>query len=199
MRNTFLTADWHLGEDRFELMARPFVSQMDMIEELIANHNKLIAPDDEVIIIGDVCYQKTPEFLKYVGDFNGKKTLIRGNHDKVFTDEQLTPYFETIIEEGKGIERDIEGIPCYLTHYPTEGRQDRFNLVGHIHSAWKYQLNMFNVGVDANHFRPVNIKTIPWHFNAISNFYDNDVWAAYLSLNETHRSARGKKNSYFRP
>lgn len=196
---TWLTADYHLGENRFELMGRPFKTQMEMIDHLMEQHNNIVSPDDTVIINGDVCYQKTPEFLPYVAKFNGHKCLIRGNHDRVFTDEELNPYFDRIIPEGKGIDIDIAGLQCYITHYPTEGKFDKFNLVGHIHSAWKYQLNSFNVGVDVNHFKPVNVDRIPFHFNAIKDFYDEDVWVAYNSINSMHLGSRGKKGTYFKP
>ena len=195
--NKFITSDWHLGEDRFELMGRPFLSQKQMINHLMFEHNNLVSPDDTVLMVGDVCYQKTPEFLPYVSKFNGKKILFRGNHDRVFTDEQLKPYFEQIIPEGEGIDIEVEGIPCYITHYPTKSKKDRFNLVGHVHSIFKYQLNMFNVGVDVNHFRPVNFKRIPFHFKAICEFYDDDAWSAYNEINSQFIGKRGKKGTYF--
>jgi len=37
----------------------------------------------------------------------------------------------------------------YIDHYPTNGKSDIFNVVGHIHGTWKVQRNMVNVGVDA--------------------------------------------------
>lgn len=196
--NTWYTADWHLGENRFEIMQRPFTDQMEMIDVLVANHNKVVAPEDRVIMVGDVVYQKTPEFLTHVARFNGHKTLYRGNHDVVFTDEQLKPYFDTIISEGAGEEHLIEGIPCWITHYPTRGRKDLFNIVGHIHSAWKYQLNMFNVGVDVNHYRPVNGKQIKFAYDAVCQFYDDDVWVAYQQANQEYVGKRGKSGSYFK-
>ena len=195
----WITSDWHLGEDRFQLMGRPFNTQEEMINVILNNHNSRVKPDDLVYVVGDVCYQKAPLFLSYVSKFNGKKILFRGNHDKVFTDYHLSPYFEEIIPEGRGLEIEIEEIPCYITHYPSEGRQDKFNLVGHIHAAWKYQLNSFNVGVDVNHFMPVNLNTIPFHYKAVCEFYDADVWAAYNPINQSWKDARGKKNTYFRP
>ena len=195
----WITADWHLGESRFELMGRPFETPTEMIDCLITNHNNLVRPKDTVIVNGDVCYQKTPECLPIVEKFNGHKILIRGNHDRVFTNEQLSPYFEQIFEDGDGYARFINDIPCYITHYPSRGLPHMFNLVGHIHAAWKYQLNSFNVGVDVNHFRPVNIDTIPFHLKAISEFYDEDVWAAYNEINAPYVGKRGKKGSYFKP
>lgn len=194
---TWLTADYHLGENRMELIGRPFNGTGHMIDELVANHNYLVRPEDEVIVLGDVCYQKAPEYLYHIKRFNGKKILIRGNHDRVFTDEQLSSYFDKIIGDGGGFYIQLKGIPCYLTHYPTEGQSNAFNLVGHVHSAWKYQLNMLNVGVDVHHFFPVDSDTIPFHLDAITKYYDEDVWVAYNSINMDYRGKRGKSGTYF--
>jgi calcineurin-like phosphoesterase family protein len=195
--NTWITADWHLGEDRFDIMARPFKSVDEMINTFIANHNTLVDKNDTVYVVGDVVYQKKPEFLDRVAAFNGKKILVRGNHDRVIDDKAFLKYFSVVVPEGKGIDLDVDGHKLYLTHYPTLGKSERFNLVGHIHGAWKYQLNSFNVGVDVNHFRPVNLNTIPFHIKAVSEFYDDDVWVAYNAINFVHRNHRGKKGSYF--
>lgn len=194
---TWLTADWHLGEDRFEIMGRPFQTVDQHVNTLVANHNAVVAKDDTVYMIGDVCYQKKPEFLDRAALFHGKKTLIRGNHDRPITDAQFKKYFEHVVPEGMGIDLQVEDVKVYLTHYPTRGREDRFNLVGHIHGAWKYQLNSLNVGVDVHHFRPVNLDTIPFHFKAVCEFYDNDVWVGYDPINFIHRANRGKKTCYF--
>jgi len=194
---TFLTADWHLGENRFELMGRPFTSEQEMVHKLTLEHNLRIGDEDTVIVVGDVCYQKRPDYLKYVSWFNGRKILIRGNHDRGISDEEFKPYFEQIIPEGEGLEADFGGIQCYVTHYPTCGVKDRFNLVGHIHGAWKYQLNMLNIGVDVNHYRPVDSDRIPFHFKAIAEFYDEDVWVANNPINAEYIGKRGKKGTYF--
>jgi calcineurin-like phosphoesterase family protein len=196
--NTFITSDFHLGDDRMTIMGRPFGSGEEHIEALTKNHNSVVAPDDLVILVGDVCYQKKLESLPIIQRFNGRKILIRGNHDRGFSKEELDKYFEHVIPEGEGIELEVDGIKCFATHYPTTGMAGRFNLVGHIHSSWKYQLNMFNVGVDTNHFFPVNLKTIPFHFKAICEFYDDDVWVAYNVLNSNFCGIRGKSGTYFK-
>jgi len=193
----FFTADWHLGEDRFKLMGRPFTTAQEMIDHLVAKHNAVVKPDDIVHMVGDAVYQKAPQFLPEIARFNGKKILYRGNHDKVFTDEQLKPYFDEIVAEGDGRVLEIGGVKCWVTHYPTEGKWDMFNIVGHIHAAWKFQLNMLNVGVDVHHFCPVNAEDIPGHLTAITQFYDRDVWVAYEDMNERYRDERGSKGRYF--
>ena len=192
----FLTADWHIADPRFELMGRPFTTVDEAIRTLVSNHNTIVSKDDTVYVVGDVCYQKAPEYLDRASLFNGRKILIRGNHDRGITDEQFKKHFATVIPEGYGVDLEVEGIKCYATHYPTKGKNDRFNLVGHIHGAWKYQLNSLNIGVDVHNFRPVNLSKIPFHFKAISDYYDNDVWVAYDEINFAFRNKRGKKGSY---
>lgn len=202
MAERFAVSDWHLGEDRFEVMQRPFRTIHEAIETQITRHNELVKPEDWVYFLGDALYQNTPNpevHLQQIERFNGRKILVRGNHDRPFTDEQFSPYFEQIVPEGEGIELDVEGIPCYLTHYPILGRPDRFNLVGHIHAAWKLQLNSLNVGVDVHHFYPTNLKRIPFYLAAVTQFYDNDVWVCYQPLNESFKGIRGKQSTYFTP
>ncbi len=194
---TWITSDWHLGETRMAIMGRPFESANEMVETLITNHNKLVAPGDTVYVNGDVCYDKAPEFLSHVARFNGNKILIRGNHDRVFFDYQLEPYFVQIIEEGGGLFHTVDNIRTYITHYPTRGYRNIFNLVGHIHGAWKIQFNMLNVGVDVHHFRPINMEIIPAHMNSLYNFYDDDAWIAYNDINAAYQGIRGKKGSRF--
>lgn len=192
----FFTADSHLGETRFGIMNRPgFSDAQTMVDELVEIHNSIVAPDDLVYHLGDVCYDKAPEFLPQIDRFNGNKILVRGNHDRVFTDEQLAPYFMRIYEEGTGIELEVEGVPCFAVHYPHLGVNDRFNLTGHIHSAWRFQLNMMNVGVDVNHYRPVAAEDIPRALKAITEFYDQDVWVAYDECNRRYQNVRGKQGN----
>lgn len=56
---------------------------------------------------------------------------------------------------------------------------------------------MFNCGVDANHFYPTNSEKLPFHFKAVCEFYDEDVWVAYKDINKKYLGVRGKKGSYF--
>lgn len=197
MNKTWISADWHIGDDRFKILGRPFKTLEEYHALLIKNHNALVGKDDTFILNGDAVYQKAdPKYLELISQFNGKKILVRGNHDGAFTNEQFAPYFDKIIDDGQGM--FIEGMTGYVTHYPSTGKPDTFNLVGHIHAAWKYQLNMFNIGVDANHFTPIDIDSINDHLTAIEKFYDEDVWIAYNRINSEYVGVRGKPGSYFR-
>lgn len=194
----WITADWHLGEDRMAMIRRPFSNQKEMIDTLILNHNRLVSPEDTVYVLGDVCYQKALEFLPEVNRFNGKKILLRGNHDRLLTDEQLHPYFQEIVPEGTGLNLTVGNIDCFLVHYPSCASPNKFNLVGHIHDVWKCQLNMLNVGVDCNHFMPHNLdEAVPFFLKVVTEFFDDDVWSAYNPANQDYFNKRGRKGSYY--
>jgi calcineurin-like phosphoesterase family protein len=127
--------------------------------------------------------------------------LIRGNHD-VLPDRAYAPYVEAVIADGGGVELDVAGIDCWLTHYPTRSRPDRFNLVGHIHASWRLQRNMLNVGVDVQHFRPLSAAQVRMQYEIICNdyegiYYDEDVWCSQHPANSAHED-RGILGSYFK-
>jgi calcineurin-like phosphoesterase family protein len=192
--STFFTADWHLGDERQDILGRPFASAKEMQEKLIAEHNALVGPYDDVFIIGDALHSSGAVGPEALDEFNGIKTLIRGNHD-VLTSEAYAPYVTRVIGDGEGIELHVGGIPCWLTHYPTQSRADLFNLVGHIHGSWRVMKNMLNVGVDVHHFRPITVDQVVFNFGAIQHFYDEDVWCSQLPANTVHDD-RGKPGTY---
>ena len=200
--HSFLTADWHLGETRLALMQRPFASTEEQTETLIRNHNRMVGPEDVVIMNGDVISSAADvadmrRLLPQIARFNGKKRLIRGNHDRRLSNEDFAPYFELgVLEDGAGMEVETSAGTIYVTHYPTQSKADRFNCVGHIHAAWKVQLNMLNIGVDVHHFSPVPLSQVAFFKKAISEFYDQDVWVSDHPANATFKGIRGKPGRY---
>ena len=192
----YLTADLHLGEDRLKLMQRPFSSTDEMEATIIKNFSHL-NDEDTLIINGDICKIGVEHKISVLDKIKAQKILIRGNHDRNLKPEQLSKYFVKVIEEGDGMELDIDDLKCYVTHYPTRSIPSRFNLIGHIHSAFKVQLNMFNVGVDVNHFKPVSTEDIKFIFSSICTFYDDDVWVSDHPANAEFKGKRGKKEVRF--
>ena len=195
-RIKWLVADWHFGESRLDRMCRPFTSTEEHDETLIENHNRLVSPDDVVLCVGDVTSFDAVDHLCLVERLNGEKILVRGNHDERHSDSELLRYFQYVVGNGNGLAFEYGDISLYATHYPTQGRRDRFNIVGHVHGAWRYQLNMLNVGVDCFGYFPCHIDRVPFFLDAITNHYDRDVWAAYEEVNENFRGQRGKTTRY---
>ncbi len=201
---TFVTADWHLGETRLELMQRSFKSTDEHTQHILERFNAVVSENDTVIMNGDcIALQKDVgamlKLLPNLARFNGRKTLIRGNHDRALSDEQFAPYFERIVVDGGGIETQVDSekgaVPLYITHYPTQSVPDRYNLVAHIHSSWKVQKNMLNVGVDVHSFAPMELSRALFFQQAVTEFYDQDVWVAEHPANQAHAN-RGKPGRY---
>jgi len=202
-------ADWHLGATplRLAAMRRPFSNERDLFSSIKGRHNAIVNPDSRVLVIGDVVCDSAIDphyWLDTVKQLNGKKTLIRGNHDRKFELSEFMDVFDIVIPEGDGIEFEAKSdlscfseTPCFATHYPTRGRMDRFNITGHVHDAWRYQLNMLNVGCDVQFFTPLPVAKIPFFLKSIEEFYDDDAWAAYLPINAIYQDRRGKKGSRF--
>jgi calcineurin-like phosphoesterase family protein len=190
----FFTADWHLGDQRQDILGRPFATAEEMYERILTEYNTIVSPADTVYMLGDALHSSGTASPELLSNFNGHLILVRGNHD-VLPDSAYAPYVEQVIAEGDGIELEIDGLDCWLTHYPTQSRADRFNLVGHIHAVWKCQRNMLNVGIDAHHFRPISAEQIRFYYNAICDFYDQDVWVGQHPANTAHAD-RGKPGRY---
>jgi len=196
MADIWLTSDWHLGEERMNLMLRPFETAEQQFQRLLAEHNALVQPEDLVIFLGDLCNKEHPEELPRVDEFNGRKWILRGNHDRTILDKDFLNHFERVFSEETVLTSNVGGIPISLNHYPSKADRKFFHLCGHIHSIWKFQLNAMNCGVDVHNFQPVNLNQIPFFLSAISEYYDEDAWVAYHFPNSHHRGKRGKPGTY---
>lgn len=80
MSKTFFVADTHFGEDNIRRYEnRPFSSAKEMDAALIMNWDSVVGIDDEVYVLGDFGANEDEE--RILSMLNGKKYLIKGNHD----------------------------------------------------------------------------------------------------------------------
>ena len=178
----YFTSDWHIGEDRIggdkpNLFYRPFGS-IEEQDYTIMRNMSMITDDDELFVIGDVVYNN--DFIHVLSELSAcKKTLIIGNYDEDKI-EQLKFYFDEI-KSYKTI--TLGDYRVELNHYPktclniVESSEDiDFGITGHVHGLWKVQKDLINVSVDAWHFKPVSEKEILFCYNAMENYYDDNVF-----------------------
>lgn len=188
----YFIADLHFGETKDRLNNMLF-RQFDSVNEhdnlIINNYNKIIKPKDNVIFVGDICYNN--DKLDLINKLNGKKHLILGNHDDL-DQEKYEEYFITVQHDT---EITKNGLNLYINHYPSLAKIDKWNICGHVHNSWRFQKNTINVGVDCWQFKPVSIEQIKKLMEAIEKHYDKDVWAYKLPANKMHEY-RGKESSY---
>ncbi len=153
MKNIFLIADLHFGDsDMCSLLKddghpmRPFKSVEEHDAALIENWNKVVThPSDKVYVLGDVAQKRKD--LENFGKLNGKKILIKGNHD-IYEMKEYAKYFKDI----RGTHRLENGI--LMSHIPvhhgTFGKAHKVNVHGHIHD--KIVMDIYNLHRDGRYF-----------------------------------------------
>ena len=135
MSNLWITSDSHFGHEgvcKFMrndgvTKLRPWDTAAEMDEAMIKAWNDRVQPNDTVYHLGDVVINR--KALKTLLRLNGRKVLIKGNHD-IFKLEDYTPYFADIRAY-----KIIDGM--IMSHIPLhESALYRFgtNLHGHTHS-----------------------------------------------------------------
>ena len=171
----FFTSDTHFGSERaMTLSRRPFISVKEMDASLVLNWNNEVASDDMVYHLGDFGDLNIRPYL------HGKIHLILGNYETDALKEnnalqqKLEKCFASVLQHDTLTLKNGEQV--YLTHKPSECKKDMFNLFGHIHGLKKVSINGLNVGVDANHFRPISEDDVLFFKNAILNYYDYEVF-----------------------
>lgn len=169
MGEIFFTSDLHLGHEAIiKICKRPFRDVDEMNIALIENINKKVLANDILYILGDCSFRiSSEETANLLRKINCKNLyLIKGNHDKDLSKygvfNEIADYKELKIEKRKLI----------LFHYPISDWRGMYHnsihLHGHIHTIGNgYNLDnisngrkQYDVGVDANCFRPVSIDEI---------------------------------------
>jgi len=154
---TFFTSDTHYGHKNIiKYCSRPFANVTEMDEALIANHNAKIRPDDEVWHLGDFSFDRKP--AKYFHRLNGKKFLIKGNHDGK---EVLNLPWDGLFDYK---ELKIEGQLIVLIHYGmrvwNQSHRGSWHLYGHSHGTLPAHGLSFDAGVDPNNYVPLSFDEV---------------------------------------
>lgn len=182
----FFTADLHLDHDKaISYWGRPFSDVEEMNHTLIQNINDTVSASDRLWILGDVTNRSnTDRLLEIRGQIACKHVhLIYGNHDRRCSQEHI---FESV-QEYKELKTRYGRV--VLFHYPIREwsacHYGSVHLHGHIHSTGEYNtenlrkkysewmlpyghrpidenlgLRIYDVGVDANSYRPVSMESL---------------------------------------
>ena len=138
MSNRFVISDTHFGHtnswEKFKLPngdpLRPFTSTEEMDEAMVERWNAKVGPNDTVYHLGDVVINR--KSLHHVKRLNGKKRLVRGNHD-IFKDQD---YRDVGFDSLYGVRVFVDQF--ILSHIPLhpDSVTERFrvNVHGHLHA-----------------------------------------------------------------
>jgi len=158
----FFTSDLHLGHSNIiKYCDRPFKVQNEMNEVIIKNYNDLVKPEDTVYFLGDIAFMSNVKAAWMVNRLNGTKILVRGNHDKNHNKMKTFGFVDSSHELT--INTDYGTI--YMRHVPNETYQEGLHFCGHVHTKWRFNRNIVNVGVDVWDFKPVLLEDIINEYN----------------------------------
>lgn len=132
----FLCADLHFGHRKMTnafredgvTKQRPFHTPEDHDATIIRNWNRLVGPNDIVLVAGDLVINRSN--ILTIDRCNGEKILIKGNHDKFRPHEYLASFKDIVAVY------EIEGfIITHIPIHPMEINSGRWkgNIHGHLH------------------------------------------------------------------
>lgn len=158
-------SDQHFNHERileFSHEARGhFKSVNEMNECLISSWNSVVRHDDVTYNLGDFAFGPKSEMPSFFHRLNGRKILIRGNHDK---ESEKLPW-EAVHDYVEYRENNQKVV---LFHYPIESwinqHRESLHFHGHVHSnkinPFRYIKNRYDVGCDNIGFVPLTMKEI---------------------------------------
>jgi calcineurin-like phosphoesterase family protein len=148
---------------------REFSTIKEMNETMITNWNSVVSQEDEVYFIGDFAYKCNRNLAENIfWQLNGKKHLIKGNHDyKIASEfkecwESISDIKQIDFINDKGCKQEI-----ILCHYPMlswrHKEQGSWHLHGHVHGSLQ-EINKgtkrYDCSVEVNNYTPVSLNLI---------------------------------------
>jgi calcineurin-like phosphoesterase family protein len=169
-KQSWVVADPHFGHNgvtQFTLddgctPLRPWDTPDEMDEELVKRWNDVVGPNDRVNLLGDVVINR--RCLVTLGRLNGRKRLVKGNHD-IFKLKDYLPYFDDIA--AYHVMKTPQGGKLIMSHIPIHpeslGRWG-LNIHGHLHAnrvmknGLEPDLRYVCVSVEHTNFAPITLE-----------------------------------------
>ena len=154
----YLTSDTHFNhKEIIGYCNRPFDNVKEMNRVLIDNWNKVISNKDTIYHLGDFGWGNKEEITSIVKRLNGKKILIKGNHDKHSSNWYMDCGFDICLDGGV-----ILNEYYLLTHIPIHINEKSpfINIHGHTHQNNMEGNNYINVSVEVTGYSPVILENI---------------------------------------
>lgn len=155
---TFLTSDTHFGH--MQLVAwklRP----ANFNEIIIRNWNNTVKKDDVIVVLGDLTITGKNESYRYLSRLQGKKYLVRGNHDNRSSGWYKDLGFDVI----PAMFYKHENCNILFTHEPIMQLPiNWFNVHGHLHGNTHREhpeaKQHLDIGTDCFNFTPVRLSEV---------------------------------------
>jgi len=161
MNKIYLIADTHFGhENIIRYCSRPFSSVDEMDKVLIRNWNSVVKADDKVFMLGDFAYKSNGSIIDIGRKLNGRKTLVKGNHDGASKQTYYDAGFEYVCQYPI----IVDGF-YILSHEPQYLQANGLyaNIFGHVHDNPEYRdysNRSFCVSAERIGYTPIDFEVI---------------------------------------
>ncbi len=147
----YYIADLHFFHEAMNtrMDCRGFASAEEMNAYMLAQWNRKVRKNDEVVILGDLSWGDAKETNLLLERLNGRLYLIQGNHDRFLKNAEynarrfvwIRPYDEIKDNKRKVILCHYP-IMCYNGQYTTDdqGNPKTYMLYGHVHDTFDQRL-----------------------------------------------------------
>lgn len=152
----WVTSDLHFYHKniiKYSPNTRPYSDVNEMNESMQIEWNTKVHPNDTVYILGDVAFSNAQQAASILCRLNGRKILIKGNHDsKLVKQPDFCQFFEDIHDY---FVLSYEGFRVIMFHFPIiewdQCHRGSILLHGHLHGnpSGLEKFRAFDVGVDA--------------------------------------------------
>lgn len=161
MPDIFLIADTHFGHKNIlgfqnydGTRVRPWDDVKEMDEAMVERWNSVVRLYDKVYHLGDVAIAKSS--LDIMRRLNGRKVLIRGNHD-IFKLGDYAKHFYDI----RGSHKLDNFIMSHMPIHPESvARWCKGNIHGHLHNNVLGDPRYLNVSVERINYTPIAFEDI---------------------------------------
>ncbi len=194
----WFTSDTHFGHTNvLDFCNRPWDSVEEMNKALVDNINAYVAPTDTLYHLGDFSFKMTVENARELRRHIRCQNIhwIPGNHDKDWSQPSVSGTFK--VEPQIAVLKLENGQKVVMCHYPIMDwpglGHGAIHLHGHIHAPFEYnlwnrdmRLLRYDVGVDANHYRPVSLDEILHFFEGVEHRHrvGREEWMAMVPPEE---------------
>jgi calcineurin-like phosphoesterase family protein len=126
---------------------RPFKDVDEMLECMVERWNAQVKPRDTVYHLGDVIWQSRYEkWVEILSRLNGKKFIIKGNHDESKTLKRLLKdglilgwsYQDIISDSGRKVVLNHSPMPFFVNMH----KPNYVHLYGHVHVSFDLQMTL---------------------------------------------------------
>lgn len=147
----YYIADCHFFHEHLntKMDRRGFANAEEMNAFMLAQWNKKVRKNDEVVILGDLSWGKPEETNQLLDQLQGRLFLIQGNHDKFLKNKEfnadrfewIKPY-EELSDNKRKVILSHYPIMCYNGQYrlDEEGNPKTYMLYGHVHDTFDQRL-----------------------------------------------------------